>query len=235
LRRAFSPIWAAIARRPIAESGSGTQHARQDGMTIPMLITAVALLVLLACEYARNRMGGWVAKPIASLGFILAAFQNGAQDSGYGMVVLVALALCFIGDVLLIATSRGAFKAGLFSFLLALIAFAIAFFSVGTDPVRIGFAAFVFGLLGLATYRWLARHIDPKMRVPVLAYITTSVAMVCAAIAARAPWMVPAGAITFVVSDLAVARHRFVSPGFSNKLWGLPLYYLAQHLIAMSV
>jgi len=38
----------------------------------------------------------------------------------------------------------------------------------------------------------------------------------------------------FFVSDLAVARHRFVVKSFGNKLWGLPAYYLAQHLLAAS-
>ena len=38
----------------------------------------------------------------------------------------------------------------------------------------------------------------------------------------------------FYLSDLAVARDRFVSPGFANALWGLPLYYVAQLLFAYS-
>lgn len=38
----------------------------------------------------------------------------------------------------------------------------------------------------------------------------------------------------FFVSDLAVARHRFVVKSFSNKAWGLPAYYVAQHLLAAS-
>ena len=40
------------------------------------------------------------------------------------------------------------------------------------------------------------------------------------------------GALGFFLSDLAVARERFVAKGFTNKLWGLPLYYGAQLLLA---
>jgi hypothetical protein len=40
------------------------------------------------------------------------------------------------------------------------------------------------------------------------------------------------GAGLFSVSDLAVARDRFVSPGFANAAWGLPLYYGAQLVLA---
>jgi hypothetical protein len=32
-----------------------------------------------------------------------------------------------------------------------------------------------------------------------------------------------------------VARQRFVAPAFANRLYGLPLYYLGQFLLAFSV
>jgi hypothetical protein len=43
------------------------------------------------------------------------------------------------------------------------------------------------------------------------------------------------GALLFFVSDLAVARDRFVSPGFANAAWGLPLYYAATLVLAATV
>jgi hypothetical protein len=39
----------------------------------------------------------------------------------------------------------------------------------------------------------------------------------------------------FFVSDLAVARERFIEHTFLNKTWGLPLYYGGQLLLATSV
>jgi hypothetical protein len=39
-------------------------------------------------------------------------------------------------------------------------------------------------------------------------------------------------ALAFAASDVAVARHQFVAPGFTNKQWGLPLYFGAQYLFA---
>jgi hypothetical protein len=44
-----------------------------------------------------------------------------------------------------------------------------------------------------------------------------------------------AAAVAFYLSDLAVARDRFVAPGFRNRLWGLPLYYGAQLLFVWTV
>jgi hypothetical protein len=43
------------------------------------------------------------------------------------------------------------------------------------------------------------------------------------------------GAVAFYVSDLAVARQRFVRQQVLNRLWGLPLYYGAQLLLASSI
>jgi hypothetical protein len=39
----------------------------------------------------------------------------------------------------------------------------------------------------------------------------------------------------FYVSDLAVARQRFVAQSWTNKLWGLPLYFGAQLVLAATV
>jgi len=39
----------------------------------------------------------------------------------------------------------------------------------------------------------------------------------------------------FFASDLCVARQRFVSPGFENKLVGLPLYFIAQLMFAGAI
>jgi len=36
------------------------------------------------------------------------------------------------------------------------------------------------------------------------------------------------------VSDLSVARDRFVSRSFSNRAWGLPLYYAAQIVFGLA-
>ena len=47
--------------------------------------------------------------------------------------------------------------------------------------------------------------------------------------------LVLAGAWGFAISDLAVARDQFVTPGYQNRLWGLPLYFGSQMLLAYSV
>jgi uncharacterized membrane protein YhhN len=73
------------------------------------------------------------------------------------------------------------------------------------------------------------------MRGPVVAYALVISVMGVLAVATASnvwDWRIPVGAGMFVVSDLAVARDKFVVPGFSNRLWGLPLYYGGQLLLA---
>ena len=74
------------------------------------------------------------------------------------------------------------------------------------------------------------------MRGPVIAYLLAIGLMV--SIAGGAATFSPSllvAALLFAVSDVLVARQRFVSPGIANRLVGLPLYYAAQVLFAMSV
>jgi len=86
-------------------------------------------------------------------------------------------------------------------------------------------------------WRWLSPNLPTDMRLPVQAYflvISVMTALACAVSGAGGPPVVAAGAIAFTASDISVARDRFVHPEFANRAWGLPLYYLAQVLLALS-
>jgi uncharacterized membrane protein YhhN len=84
-------------------------------------------------------------------------------------------------------------------------------------------------------WRWLAPHVPAPMKVPVIAYMTVISVMVACAFGthahAPAPMLLVA-ATSFFVSDLAVARQKFVNPSHTNRYWGLPLYFGAQLLFA---
>jgi uncharacterized membrane protein YhhN len=87
------------------------------------------------------------------------------------------------------------------------------------------------------TLRWLQPHLPPDMRVPVRVYMLVIAVMVAAAVGtsvATGDLRIAAGAIAFAISDLSVARERFVRPSFGNLLWGLPLYYTAQVVFAFA-
>jgi len=203
------------------------------------LLTVAATAALLLAERADWRPGVWLAKPLASAGFVAAAWVLGATATPYGTWILVGLVLSLCGDVLLIP--RGAprvFLGGLGAFLLGHVAYAIAFAVRGLDGTTVAVALVAVLGASLLALRRLLPYIPERMRRPVLAYvIVISVMLVCAAgtVGFAGRPVVFLGALAFYLSDLAVARERFVRPSFANKLWGLPLYFAAQLLLASTV
>jgi uncharacterized membrane protein YhhN len=198
-------------------------------------LTLAAVALLLVAEFRGSHAGVWVAKPLASTGFLGAALAAGAQGSGYGRWVLAGLAVSWLGDVLLIPHARAAFLAGLVSFLLGHVAYAVAFAERGLSVGGVVLAALALVPAALAALRWLGPHVPAEMRLPVRAYVTVISAMVACAVGTEVAASAPAilvGALMFFVSDLAVARDRFVAPGPWNRAWGLPLYYGAQLVLA---
>lgn len=206
--------------------------------SVACIATLLCVLVLLVAEWREAPTLRWCAKPLASTGFLLAALAAGARDSHYGHVVLVALALGMLGDVLLIPAASAAFLAGLVSFLLGHLAFALAFLVRGVGAPAMFIAAALLALPAALCWRWLSPHVPAKMRAPVIAYIAVISIMVAAAagtLGKPGGIVILIGAVMFFISDLAVARQRFVERTPWNKLWGLPLYYGGQLVLAGSV
>jgi uncharacterized membrane protein YhhN len=204
-----------------------------------VVVCALCVAALLAAEYRAWRPGVWLAKPLAACCFIGLALQQGALDSSYGICVLAALVACWWGDVLLIPNDAPrSFLAGLVCFLTGHLGFVVAFLVRGVSPAATLVAAPLIGLGGFAILRWLRPHVPKDMQIPVLAYVVVIGSMLALAIGTVSQtWSTfeILGATMFVVSDLAVARDRFVSADFWNGAWGLPLYFGGQLLLAASV
>lgn len=202
-------------------------------MTATVWFTVVAVLTLVGLETVGSR---WrlAAKMAASSGFIAVALAAGAGESAFGRMILVGLALSWIGDLLLGLPRT--FLGGLVAFLLAHVAYAVGFGVRGTS-IEMAVAAVVVAVIAAAAWRWLRPYLDDGMRTPVAAYVVVISAMVILAVGAggsSGDWRITVGAAAFFVSDLAVARDRFVSPGIVNRMWGLPLYYAGQILLALA-
>ena len=106
------------------------------------------------------------------------------------------------------------------------------------DAAAFGVAAALAAPAAFAVHRWLRPHVPDSMRIPVQAYLVVIATMLAVSVAAAqgsGRWAIAVGAVAFAVSDLSVARGRFVAPGFSNAAWGLPLYFGAQLVLASSV
>lgn len=207
-----------------------------------VLLTIAATAALLDAERHDGRIGVWIFKPLAAAGFLGAALANGALASVYGCWILAGLVLSMIGDVLLIPRdAKLSFLLGLVSFLLGHVAYTGAFALRGLDPIATAIGALPVAAASMLALRYLWPHVQrnaPKLQWPVLAYMAViSTMLVCAAgtVGKGSNPLILVGAIAFYVSDLAVARQRFVAQSFTNKLWGLPLYFGAQLLLAATV
>ncbi len=158
-------------------------------------------------------------------------------DTWVGRSMLLALALGAAGDLLLIPGSKRTFLLGLGAFLLAHVAYAAAFLLRGVEGQAVALASVSLVIVAIFVLRWLLPRVHGGMKGPVVAYALVISAMVSLAVGthtARSAWPLLVGSIAFYLSDLSVARDRFVAPGFVNRLWGLPLYYAAQILLAGS-
>ncbi len=207
---------------------------------MPVALAALCLALVAVTIVAEERGGGVVAQAVpkgtASACFIAVGAQVGDPASPAYAPMLAALALGLVGDVLLVGASRGPFLAGLVAFLLSHIAWAAAFVQRGVSPPSTALAVVMILPVALGVWRWLREPVAKKrMTGAVLAYIAVISGMVaCAAgtVAEVGGPLVLVGAVLFFLSDLTVARRRFVVSDVWNRRIGLPLYYVAQLVLA---
>ena len=177
-------------------------------------------------------------KPLASTGFLVVALAGGLPDDLFGRLLVAGLVCSFAGDVALLGSSERSFLAGLGAFLLAHIAYGGAFWVAGQSAAWAVPSLLVLAGVGALVGRWLLPAVTEQLRIPVVGYMVAISLMFVTAWGATgagaSPW-IPLGAGLFYLSDLAVARQQFVSPGFVNQAWGLPVYYAAQVVLASLV
>lgn len=181
-----------------------------------------------------------LSKIAASLAFVLLAIPAFGRD-GFGTWMFVGLVAGAAGDVALLGRGARAFMLGLGAFLVGHIAYVIGIAQVMPPSKWLGAAGFGV-VLPLVVAGLAVRKLWPKLgafKIPVMVYIVAIVAMVVGAYAARGALahgtVLAIGATLFFASDLAVARDRFLARDFTNKLYGLPAYYLGQLLIAYAI
>lgn len=201
-------------------------------MLAATLVCAIACLVLVGAEYRRAARVRIVSKTVASLAFIVVGLVA-MTGSAVAQWIVGGLVLGAVGDVALLGKSERAFMGGLVAFLLGHIAYVVAIAHVAPPAVWLGPLAIPPIVVGAAALAWLWPHLG-SMKGPVIVYVLTIVSMVVGALAVWQP-LLTTGAILFFISDLAVARDKFIAAGFTNRAWGLPCYYAGQLCIAWSL
>jgi uncharacterized membrane protein YhhN len=198
------------------------------GVALAVVAVAVCLAGHLWADAAGRAVPRAALKAGASAGFLAVAGLSTAGGR-YGGLIAAGLVLSAGGDLLLLARARSAFLAGLGAFLLAHLAYAAAFAPAARVSVAV---AAGLALAGAGVVRWLWPRLG-GMRGPVVAYAAAITLMLVLALGVASP-LARAGAALFYLSDLTVARDRFVRPGLANRVVGLPLYYAGQLLLALS-
>lgn len=204
----------------------------------PGLLCLISVLALVVSDLKGCRLGRYVCKPFAAAAFLWAAITLGATDSNYGLWLLAGLIMCAAGDVLLMFESERAFLAGLGTFLIGHILYAIAFTTLPISSSGIALSLAPAVLLAGVTLRWLNPYLVGPMRGAVYAYMLAITAMLVtagASIGQGIIWPILLGALGFAISDIAVAQRQFVAPTIKNSVWGTPLYFASQMLLAVSV
>ena len=195
-------------------------------------------MALVASDQNEFRAGRYLFKPLAAAAFVWLAWEMGATESPYGRWLLAGLVACMAGDLLLMPEGEKTFLAGLIAFLCGHLLFAVAFLQLPLNFAGLAATAIPAVLLLVFVNKWLLPRVASDMKLPVLAYMLVITAMLlCAGMTVSQPvsTLIILGAWGFAISDLAVARQQFVRPSRWNGLWGTPLYFLSQMILAVSI
>jgi uncharacterized membrane protein YhhN len=196
-----------------------------------------AMLAIAAAIGVLPRGLAFVFKPLATGLILFGAWPRGRETPAARRAVLVGLSFSLAGDVFLLWPKEG-FLPGLVSFLLAHLAYLVAFTReqrlAARPSVFVFYAAVGSVILGL-----LWNGIPAPLRIPVLAYVVCLVAM---AAQAAVLWLarrdsprhrgLAIGGALFMTSDALLATNRFMGPLPLAGLWILTSYWAAQWLIA---
>lgn len=182
-------------------------------------------------------------KPLTTLLIIAWAWPRGAGEGTRRPWLRAGLVLSWFGDVALLWPQEG-FVAGLVAFLLAHLAYIVAF----TRALRLAArpAPFVlYAAVAAAVLSQVWPGVPAGLRLPVLGYVG---ALACMAAQAAAVWLAARGGpgealarraaiggALFMASDATLAWNRFLAPVPAAGFWILASYWLAQMAIAASL
>jgi uncharacterized membrane protein YhhN len=200
---------------------------------------AVAAIVAIGAHYLQLPLLHWIAKPLATLLIAAMARSIATDETGYRRWIVIGLLWSTLGDVFLMLPGDY-FLQGLLSFLVAHIAYLVAFARRERLFVS-GWPFAAYALVATAVLAYLWPGIPAPMRIPVVIYVVALGAMAAQAAAIwrirgdRASALAAVGGALFMFSDSLIAFNRFGEPFEASRLLVLASYWLAQYLIARSI
>ena len=193
---------------------------------------------LVVSEYYNFKLGEYIFKPLAALSFVFISLKLGALETAYGRLILFSLALCALGDLLLLNRKlKTSFFCGMLVFAIAHLLFSLAFIRGNTfDFVSLITFLPLLVLLGGINFMYLLPRVSRKFKFFVILYGLAIFVMITSAYTFMYEQkLILLAATFFVLSDIFVAKDRFIKHSTKNALLITPLYFAAQGLFAFSV
>ena len=182
-----------------------------------------------------DRLETW-SKPLTTIFVIGLALVSGAPAEQI-VVAVIALALCLAGDVALMP-AIDKFVVGLAAFLLGHLVFVVLFVQYGLESAALAGVAVILAALLAATIGNVivqgAAHADPKLKLPVRAYLVVISSMAVVGWSTTMPWVI-AGTTLFVVSDSILGWRQFVNQKPWMSLAVMVTYHGAIASLALSL
>lgn len=207
-----------------------------------VVLALILLFLLLYFEKVEKDDLKLFTKTCLSLLFIVAALVQSPSMPLYFYLIVLGLFFSLGGDVFLALRQERMFLGGIISFLIGHLFYIFAFFQLAKlgGWTWVGALAVAF-LSGVIYYR-LKDYLG-ELKKAVIVYILVISLMLIGAwnvlgeggLNEQGRMLVFAGAFLFYLSDILVARDRFMKKAFINRLVGLPLYYVGQFMLAFSV
>lgn len=211
---------------------------------VTIAIFGIALFFVFEPVYLKMSFSPTEKKPLSltfkalATGMALAVAVIGylRAPGTFGLLMVIAMAICLIADVLIGIS----FVLGVFAFLLGHLFYMPAFLQTYDFRWYISLPIFVFGLLLV----WLLFHHyfanAGKNLLPCLAYSVILNAMLALGVPAFLSFdvrgvLLAVGAVFFVVSDLMLAHNAFIKKSRVTDVISLTFYYSAQFLLGLSV
>jgi uncharacterized membrane protein YhhN len=212
-------------------------------MSPAVLVLSILALVSaglhIPAEYGGQRWRVYVFKPLTTtLILATACLAAVGVEPRYQWAIVIGLAFSLAGDVFLMLPGDR-FIAGLVAFLLAHIAYIVAFTTgapLGTAPWLLLPVALVAAVVLRVLWPGLGR-----LKAPVTIYVVVIVVMTWTALAralalpSTATLVAAVGAVLFLASDAILALNRFGKPFRAGRALNLATYFAGQWLIALSV
>jgi len=206
--------------------------------TLPFnLIVLCSAIASIVGDRPNNRLFHYIFKPATMLLLMGYVVIQGLPSTTFAYAMFVGLAFSLLGDIFLMLPKER-FIEGLASFLVAHIAYLVAFYQLFEPQVTYWWVALLV-LIALTFYRLLAEQLGP-LKIPVIVYISVIMSMVW--MAGELYWQSPSyisltlfiGAVVFACSDSSLAWNKFKQP-FKGAQWAiLSTYFFAQWMFAQA-